>query len=190
MGSIRTNYKSMDAIKCIQTRRSVRKFSNAPVERKVIEEIVELASWTPSWKNTQTTRYFAVTDAALKCRVAEECVMGFTPNANLILSAPMLIVQGVIHGRAGFQRDGSFSTSKEDRWEIFDAGAAAQTFCLAAWEKGLGTVIMGIFDQEKLAETVQLPEDMVVGSLIAIGYPDQAPPAPPRKPVEELLLWL
>ena len=64
---------------------------------------------------------------------------------------------------------------------------AAQTFCLAAWEYGVGSVIMGIFDAEKVAELLQLPEDEEAVALIAIGYPDETPNAPKRKTVEELV---
>jgi hypothetical protein len=59
-----------------------------------------------------------------------------------------------VTGRCGYERDGSFSTPKGDRWEMFDAGIAAQTFCLAAHEMGLGTVIMGVFDENKVNEVI------------------------------------
>ena len=85
------------------------------------------------------------------------------------------------------EKDGTCSTSKGESWLMFDAGVAAQTFCLAAWEHGVGSVIMGIFDAEKVAELLQLPEDEVAVALIPVGYPDEAPNAPKRKPVEELV---
>ncbi len=69
---------------------------------------------------------------------------------------------------------------------MFDAGIAAQSFCLAAWDKGIGTVIMGIFDEEKIAEAINLPQDETVAALIATGYFDQTPAAPPRKSAEEI----
>ena len=46
---------------------------------------------------------------------------------------------------------------------------------------------MGIFDEEKVASLLNLPEDREVAALIPIGYPDEAPVAPKRKPVEDLL---
>ena len=70
---------------------------------------------------------------------------------------------------------------------MFDAGIATQTFCLAAHDKGLGTCIMGIFDEEKIAETLNLPEGQKVGAVIAAGYPDIAPDAPPRKDTDALI---
>ena len=96
----------------------------------------------------------------------------------------------MIHGRSGFERDGSYTTSKEDRWEMFDAGIATQTFCLAAHEKGVGSVIMGIFDEDKVAELISLEEGRKVAALIAVGYPDEEPALPKRKEVEELVRFL
>ena len=64
---------------------------------------------------------------------------------------------------------------------MFNAGIAAQTFCLAAHEKGIGTCIMGIFDEYKIADVIGLPENQKVGVIIAAGYPDEEPTAPPRK---------
>ena len=70
---------------------------------------------------------------------------------------------------------------------MFDAGVASQTFCLAAHEQGLGTVIMGIFDEDKVAELINMPEDREMVALIALGYPAEEPVAPKRKTVDDLL---
>ena len=101
----------------------------------------------------------------------------------------MVIAVTLIKGRCGYERDGSFSTPKGDRWQMFDVGAASEAFCLAAYEQGLGTVIMGLFDEKKAAELLELPDDRELAALIAIGYPDESPAAPGRKTVEELLSY-
>ena len=101
----------------------------------------------------------------------------------------MLIAVTIIKNRSGFERDGSFSTPRGDGWQMFDAGIASQTFCLAAYEKGLGSVILGLFDEDKVASFINLPEDRELVALIPIGYPDEAPAAPRRKPVEDLISY-
>jgi nitroreductase len=101
----------------------------------------------------------------------------------------MLIAVTFLTGRSGFERDGSFSTSKGSFWQSYDAGIATQTFCLAAWDKGIGSVIMGIFDEAKAARLLNLPEGRELAALIPVGYPDEAPAAPRRKPAEELLTF-
>lgn len=177
----------MDAKECIITRRSVRDFTEEPITEAVLTEIVEAASFAPSWKNTQVVRYNVVHDREKLRYIAEECVLGFAGNTHIINGCADLVVVSHVNARSGFERDGSFTTTKGDRWQMFDAGIAAQTFCLAAWDKGIGSVIMGIMDEEKIARCIDLPENETVAALIAIGYPAQIGPAPKRKPADQLL---
>ena len=105
----------MDTITCIKHRRSIRSFQQKPVETEVLTKIVEAAAFAPSWKNTQTSRYIVITDPALKSRIAAEATLGYAGNSKIIENAPALVVQCSVAQRAGYERDGSFSTSKEDR---------------------------------------------------------------------------
>lgn len=178
----------MTAQECIVGRRSIRKFKADPVPHELLEQIVETASYAPSWKHTQITRYIAI-EGALKDKIAAEATSIYPGNGNIIVNAPVLIAVTIIKNRSGFERDGSFSTPKGDRWQMYDAGVASQTFCLAAHEQGLGTVILGLFDEDKIADMLQLPEDRELAALIPIGYPDEAPVAPKRKPVADLLSY-
>ena len=179
----------MNAKECIESRRSIRKFKADTVPAEVLGKIVETARFAPSWKNTQTARYHVITNPELKEKLATDCVCGFAFNTKTLLNAPVMVVLSYVTGRCGYERDGSFTTSKEDRWEMFDAGIAAQTFCLAAHGFGIGTCIMGIFDEEKIAEALNLPEGQKVGAVIAAGYADIAPDAPPRKETDVLLTY-
>lgn len=176
----------MTAKECIKGRRSIRKFADTPVSRDVIADIVETASYAPSWKHTQITRYIAV-EGELKDKIADECTSAYAKNGAIIKNAPMLIAVTFIKNRSGFERDGSYSTPKEGGWQMFDAGVASEAFCLAAYEQGLGTVIMGIFDEAKAASLLEVPEERELVALIPIGYPAESPAAPKRKSVEELL---
>ena len=178
----------MTAKECIKGRRSIRQFSDKPVPHDVLEQIVETASFAPSWKHTQITRYIAV-EGALKDKIAAECTTAYAKNGESINSAPMVVAVTYIKNRSGFERDGSFSTPKEGGWQMFDAGIATEAFCLAAYEQGLGTVILGIFDEAKAASYLEIPEDRELVALIPIGYPAEEPVAPKRKPVEELLSY-
>ncbi len=177
----------MNATECIRGRRSIRKYKEQQVEHSLLESIISTASFSPSWKNTQITRYIAIEDTSIIQKIATD----FTPeyNSNIIHQVSTLIAVTFIKGRCGYERDGSFSTKKEDRWQMFDVGAACQSFCLAAHEAGLGTVIMGIWDEEGITELLEIPETQELTALIAIGYPDIAPEAPKRKPVETLLTY-
>lgn len=179
----------MEALECIETRRSVRQFTEKPVERQTLERLVAAAAFAPSWKNAQIARYVAITDPAQKKQLADTCMLGFAFNQKTTEGAPVLLAVTMVTGRSGFERDGSFSTSQGTHWQSFDAGVATQTLCLAAHALGLGTVIMGIFDEAKVAAQIGLAEGQVVAALVALGYPAEQPAAPKRKDAEALLTF-
>lgn len=179
----------MEAIECIKTRRSIRKFSDVPVSRNIVEKIVEAAAMSPSWANTQTVRYLVTDERATIDRIALECYTDGHSNINMTLQSPLLIAVVSVAGIAGRYPDGSFKTTKEDRWENFDAGIAVQTFCLAAHALGVGTVIIGNFDEKKAGEIFAAEEGTYVSALIAAGFPAERPAERPRKPLSELLAY-
>ena len=177
----------METIQAIRSRRSIRKYQPKPVPHEVIEQIVADAAYAPSWKNTQIARYIVVTDKEKKDKLADNCMLGFAYNQKTTHGAPALVVLTMIRERSGYERDGSFSTPLATHWQSFDAGIAAQTFCLSAHALGLGTVIMGIYDPAEVAKVVEIPEGQEVAALIALGHPAQDPQAPARKDVDTLL---
>lgn len=179
----------MDAISCIKGRRSIRNYEDKAVDRAVIEEIIDVASFAPSWKNTQVTRYVVVDNKDKIKEIAERFTTCFSYNGGTIGKAAALIAVTALKGRSGVERDGSFTTKREASWLMFDAGCAVEAFCLAAHDKGLGTVIMGIFD-DGLSDYLQIPEDRELVNLICLGYPAESPEAPKRKTVADLVSYL
>lgn len=181
----------MELITGIKGRRSIRKFEDKKVPRELVKEIIDAARFAPSWKNTQTVRYIAIDDRETIEKVASsKCTYGFDFNIKTILAAPMLVIVTVKEGISGFDKDGSFSTKKEDRWQTFDAGIATEAFCLAAYEKGLGTVIQGYFDEDEIKKVVEIPEGQQIAALIPMGYPAVSPEAPARKEVSDLVTFI
>lgn len=178
----------MNTIECIKTRRSIRKFKPDSIDHSLLDSLISTASYSPSWKNTQITRYIVIEDSSILNAIINDYTPEF--NSNIIRQAPVLIAVTFVKGRCGFERDGSFSTKKGDHWQMFDVGAACQTLCLAAHEKRLGTVIMGIWDEDGITELLKLPQDQELGALIAIGWPDIDPATPKRKSIDELRTYL
>ena len=177
----------MDVKHCIETRRSIRKFEKKDVPQELLAQLVEAASYAPSWKNSQTVRYNAVYNRDNIQKIAEEAVLGFEWNQKIISAAPVLMIVTTVDKRSGYERNGSFSTSKGSHWQSFDAGLSVQNFCLAAHENGLGTVILGLFDEAKVLEILDLPEGESISALIPIGYPAEQPEMPKRKSASDLL---
>ena len=175
----------MELTKCMEERRSIRRYKKQPVDRDLIKQLIEAAILAPSWKNSQVSRYYAV-DGDQKDQFMA-CLPEF--NQNNSKDASTIIVSTVVNGRSGFERDGSYTTHLNDGFQYFDNGLQVQNLCLKAYELGLGTLIMGIYDEQKIREFLSIPEDEVVVAVIAVGYPDIEPAMPKRKSVEDILIF-
>lgn len=174
----------MEVNECINNRRSIRKFKTDKVEKEVILELIKSAQKAPSWKNSQVSRYYVVEDL-------KEEVMSALPefNQNSSKDAPVLIVSTVVNGRSGFERDGSYTTHLKEGFQYFDNGLQIENLCLKAYEMGLGTLIMGIYDVDKIREILQIPEEQIIVSVIALGYPDINPEMPKRKDLTDIVIF-
>ncbi len=179
----------MDFKKCVSERRSVRSFEQKPVDRQTVEEIVKMAAFAPSWKNSQTASYTVLDDRAKIDKVANECTMGFDHNRNILMQTQCLVIVTTTNGISGYQPDASAMTTKGSHWQSFDAGIATQTLCLAAHEQGIGSVILGIFDEKKVIECIGIDGSKSVSALVAMGHPAEQPDMKPRKSIEELLTF-
>ncbi|MCM1579454.1 MAG: nitroreductase family protein [Ruminococcus sp.] len=180
----------METIDCIKTRRSVRQFTAREIPREVLEEIIRAAAFAPSWKNSRTPRWTVVTDKAMLSEIADKACLGFEHNSGIIKGCPCLVVQSAVKGRAGFEKDGSFSTDKGDSWEMYDGGITAQTLCLAAHDMGVGSVIMGIIDDKELEQMLNIPETERVLAAIAMGYYENVPQMPPKYDVGDIARFI
>ena len=101
---------------------------------------MDLARFSPSWKNTQPVRYIVIDDPALKERMARECIPGQGFNTKTINRAAALAVIAYVPGLSG-QGDATLTESQAAGWEMFDAGIAAQTWASApaSWAYSMPT---------------------------------------------------
>ncbi|GBU10430.1 nitroreductase [Erysipelotrichaceae bacterium] len=174
----------------IKDRRSVRHFTDDLISKEDFNKIIDLARYAPSWKNSQTSRYTLIQNKELLADIAQNALLDFAYNTKTISHASNLVILSTIVGVSGYEKDGSFSTSKNSEWQTFDAGISCQTFCLAAYGYNYGTVVLGIFDDEKIAKIIDLPADQKVSAIIVIGVgSNPAPAGPPRKDVNELVCF-
>lgn len=180
----------MEAIQMIKERRSVRNFKEEKVDRALMSEIVDIAKWAPSWGNFQVARYTLVDDREVIKQLSNDGVNGFIYNTDTLKNAKGVAVLSVVKGKSGKLGEEEYATSKAGVWEVFDAGLACQTFCLAAYTKGVGTVIMGVIDEDTISKIVGLPEDETVAALIVYGYPEGEVAPSTRKETSEILRFV
>ncbi len=182
----------MDAVKLLIERRSVRKYKPEIVDKAIMRDIAEVAKFAPSWANLQIARYTFITDENIIASIAKEGVNGFSYNVKTLNYAKNVAILSYVKGKSGKLHDeqAGYATSKGQGWEMFDAGIACQTFCLAAHEKGVGTCIFGIIDDEAIAKIIDLPDDETVAAVITYGYPIEEREAPPRLDVDEIVRFI
>lgn len=173
-----------DFMEIIQGRRSVRKYEEKEVPDEALHYVLEAVKWAPSWANTQCWEIVVVKEAAMKEKLQETISKG-NPATKAIVGAPVVLAVCGKKGVSGFYKNEV--TTKFGDWFLFDLGIATQNLCLAAHEKGLGTVIVGLFDHDKVGELLNVPENHDVVTLIPMGYPAKISSAPKRREIDEFV---
>jgi nitroreductase len=176
----------MDLMEAIKGRRSIRKYKPDPVSEEVLQKVVETVRWAPSWGNTQCWRVIVVKDAKIRSDLAGTLPKG-NPALSSITEAPLLLVLCGMKGISGYYQ-GQPRTAKGD-WLMFDVGLAMQNLCLAAHTMGLGTVIVGMFDHERVGKILDLPQDIDVVAMTPLGYPATSGSIPKRREIAEFVFY-
>lgn len=175
----------MEFDKVIESRRSIRHYdAEKKVSREQIEEMLEAAIQAPSWKNSQTARYYVVMGQELLETVRTDCLPEF--NANNVSGASALIVTSFVKSRSGFGPDGIPSNELGEGWGFYDLGLHNEHLVLKAADLGLDTLIMGIRDADKLRALLDIPKEEIIVAVISVGYRAQDAAMPKRKSVAEI----
>jgi nitroreductase len=165
----------------IRGRRSIRKYQDKEVPESSLNKILKSVQWSPSWANTQCWEVIVVRDLDTKERLQGTLVKN--PAAKAMVQAPIVLVLCGKLKSSGYYK-GQVTTKFGD-WFMFDLGIATQSLCLTAYDLGLGTVIVGLFDHNKTKEILGVSEDYEVVSMIPLGYPAKDPEAPKRREISE-----
>ena len=174
----------MDFDELKEARRSVRQYAKSEITQDELEKIVTDALNAPSWKNTETTRYYAAATGAAKERMWKEALPGY--NAASSANAAALVAVTYVPGESGFNA-GKAVDDLGNAWGAYDCGLASSYFILAAKNRGWDTLIMGMRDGAKVKAILGIPEGEVLMSVIAVGKSAQKYMKRPRKPVAEVL---
>lgn len=182
----------MNAIELLNSRRSIRRFKDETVAQDVMENIMEVAKYAPSWCNYQIARYTFITNPDVITSIMEDGVHGFAYNAKTLKHAKNVAILSYVKGKSGRLDLSSddYTTSKSSDWEIFDAGIACQQFCLAAHAHGVSTCIMGVIDDTEIAQIINLPDGETVAAVIAYGYPNEEIDKTARKSIDKLIRFI
>jgi nitroreductase len=171
----------METMDAIRQRRSIRHFEDQPVPEELLKTVLDAIRWAPSWANTQCWEIVVVKDSGTKLKLQEAA--GRNPASKALAAAPVVLVFCGRQDHSGYY-NGSASTKHGD-WCLFDLGIATQNAALAAHDAGLGSVVVGLFDHDKVAGILCVPDDIQVVSMLPLGYPARPGTAPPRREISE-----
>lgn len=175
----------MEFQKVVESRRSVRKYdAEKKVTKEQVAEIVEAAIQAPSWKNAQTARYHVVLSDEMTKTMLTECLPEFNSKNS---QGAALVVTTFVANRAGFNREGQPDNEVGNGWGFYDLGLHNENFVLKAKDMGLDTLIMGLRDEAKIREVLEIPEAETIVAVIALGYGQQEPEMPKRKTPEDIV---
>jgi nitroreductase len=171
-----------ELMEVLKGRRSVRNYQDQPVPEDVLNQILEAVQWSPSWANTQCWEVIVVNNQETKQKLQETLSQG-NPATRAMVEAPTILV---LCGKQGIS--GSYKgqvTTKFGDWLLFDLGLATQSLCLAAWNHGLGTVVVGLFDHNRAAALLGVPAGYELVAMLPLGYPAKQPAVPKRREIRE-----
>jgi nitroreductase len=151
----------------INHRQSVRKYTSRPVEPEKLQRCLEAARLAPSASNSQPWTFVVVTDPELRDKVARE-TSGPLSSFNVFVPQAPVILAIVIEKMKTVTQIGSWLKDRE--YPLIDIGIAAEHFCLQAEEEGLGTCMLGWFNEKPIKKLLGIPDKRRIGLLITLGY--------------------
>jgi nitroreductase len=174
----------LELMTIIKERRSIRNYSDKDVSDETLQSLMEAVQWTQSWANTQCWEIVAVKDPKVKEQI-QKAVPSSNPAFKSVLNAPVVLALCAKLGTSGYYK--GIVTTKFGDWFMFDLGLATQSLCLTAHAMGLGTVVVGLYEHDKVKAALNLPEEIDNVALIPLGYPTKVPKPTKRRGVGEFL---
>jgi len=148
-----------DLFDTIIGRSSIRNFLDKEMDNEKIEVIMETARWAPSWQNKQCWEYIVVKEKSFIKEIAKSSSF-----VNVWMAkAPCIIVCCANPSLSGFRDDLPYF--------LVDVAIATEHLVLAATALGFGTCWVGAFNEEKIKNLLDIPDDIRIVALIPIGYP-------------------
>ena len=152
----------------IKKRESVRKYENRSIEKEKITACIEAARLAPSACNSQPWKIVVVDDPELKEKVAGETYSQVVSFNKFVHTAPVILVLVMEKANLSAQIG---AVVKKLRYSLIDIGIAAEHICLQAADLGLGTCILGWFNEKPIKKLLNIPSGRKIGLLITLGYP-------------------
>ena len=173
-------------LRLIIKRQSDRRYSDKPIEKEKLERITEAGRMAPSACNAQPWKFVVVTDPGLIQKIAVAAAAKLIGMNKFVAQAPALIV--VVREKPNFSSKVG-ATIKNKDYSVIDIGIATETICLQATAEGIGSCIIGWFDEPQLRKLLSIPRSKRVAVIITLGYSLSEHREKKRKPIKEVVSY-
>lgn len=174
----------MDFLELTNKRFSVRSYKQTPISRADIEKCIQAARVAPSACNSQPWKFIIIDEPQLKEKVCEIAFKTITGLNQFVSQAPVLII--ITAEKQNLTAKIGNIVKKKD-FRLFDIGIAAEHFCLQAAELGLGTCMLGWFNEKKTKKLLSIPAGRNIELMIALGYSESdSIPQKKRKELDQM----
>jgi len=154
----------------VSTRQSDRGYSNQPIEDDKLSRILEAGRLSPSACNAQPWKFIVVNDPAVKNKLADTTSNRVLGLNHFTKQAPIHIV--IVMERANLSSNFG-SLVKRKHFPLIDIGIAAEHICLAAKAEGIGSCMIGWFDEVGVKKLLNIPKNKRPVLIITLGYPSK-----------------
>lgn len=176
--------KGNDMLELVKIRQSDRSYTDKKVEKEKIDRILEAGRLAPSACNAQPWKFILVDDPEKLKQLAEAASAKLLGMNAFAAQAPLQIV--VIREKANLSSRIGGTVKKRD-YSLIDIGIASENICLQAAAEGLGSCMIGWFDDKLVRKILEIPSSKRVELLITIGYPGKETREKRRKPSTEVI---
>ncbi len=149
----------METLQAIKTRRSIRQYTDTPVAESDITTILQAAMQAPSAHNEQPRHFVVINDKALLAEIAR-----IHQYANMVTHCSVAIL---------------VCSEQDIDYRVQDCSIAAENILLAAHDRGLGAVYVGLYPRAERIDAIKrllvMPEQIQPLCIIPIGHPAEHP---------------
>lgn len=151
------------------SRRSIRKYRDEEVSEELLLELLDVARWAPSGGNRQPWEFILIRNSKV-IRELSKCSTGAKPLENAKAAVAVVVDSRI-----------------SPRTYLLDGANATLYILLAAHALNLGGVWINALENVEMKKILRIPDDKVLVSIVALGWPSEEPKPKPRKSLEELL---
>jgi nitroreductase len=170
----------------IISRQSDRKYSDEQIEKDKLARILEAGHMAPSACNAQPWKFIVVTKPKLREKIAVAASAKLLGMNNFVGQAPVILV--IVREQPNFSSKVG-GTIKNKDYSLIDIGIASENICLQARAEGIGSCMIGWFDEAILRNILDIPKSKRIELIITLGYSLSEQRVKRRKPDEQIVSY-